>query len=345
MLRHRRGHAHPVQRPVAAAAAMPARRAVLATVTATVTLALPACEQASKARHDIYGEIDADEIDVASRLPGRIRSIPVREGQTVKAGDVLVAFEDDMMVIKKQAATATIAAAQSKQAIAQDAVRPEEKQQLQAAADAAAQQLDFAKKTLARTAVLLKEGAVAQQTYEEVQMKYQGAVAQHDAATAKLRMANAGARAEEKAGANALLDQAKAMLAEVDAYEKDLSLKAPADGIVYKILNHEGELVPTGYPVVTLLKTDQAWITINLPETRLRELPQDSVTSVEVPALGDKQLSGKVTYIAAMANFAAKTFTQDRSSFDLKTFEVRVALDGKPEGLRPGMTAIVHPQR
>lgn len=302
---------------------------------------LSGCHQDSKAHGPTYGEVEADEIDVASRLPGRVKKILVTPGQKVKVGDALVEFEDDVMAAKKAGALATIAAAESRRDIAKDAVRPEEKEQLAAAVSAAKKQMEFAKTSLDRAKTLLAEGAIAQQAYDEINFKHQAATEQYNATAAKMKMANVGARPEERAGAEALVAQAKTLLSEVEAYEKDMILRSPVDGEVFQILNHEGELAPTGYPVMTLLKANSNWITLSVPENRLKEFTMDREVKVAIPALGENKVDGKVTYIAAMANFATKSFTQDRSSFDLKTFEIRITPVAKLEGARPGMTAMI----
>lgn len=307
-------------------------------------LTVLACHQDSKSIHRVIGEIDADEIDVASRLPGRVRALAIAPGQRVTAGDVLVEFEDDVMAAKKKGALATIAAAESKNAIANDAVRPEEKRQLQAAVDAAQEQKRFAQKSLARTRDLLREGAVSQQMLDEVETKARAATEAYRAAVAKMDMAQVGARPEEKAGAQALVDQAKTLLAEVEAYEKDLRLTAPIDGEVVMVLSHEGELVPTGYPVVTLLKIANPWVVARIPEENLMDFGKDRAVSVHLPAIPDSSLHGTVTYVSPLAGFAQRSQTQDRGTLDLKTFEIRVTLQSVPPGLRPGMTAILNPQ-
>lgn len=63
--------------------------------------------------------------------------------------------------------------------------------------------------------------------------------------------------------------------------------------------------------------------------------------SVQIPALQNKEVKGRVSFISPLANFATKNFTQDRSSFDLKTFELRISIIDAPAGIRPGMTAVV----
>ncbi len=306
---------------------------------------LAACSQNSKAHRNIYGQVEVDEIDVASRLPARVHKLLVKSGQKVKAGDLLVEFEDDVIAAKRKQAQALLTAAESKKSIADDAVRPEEKAQLKAGVEAARKQMQFAKSSLERARGAFKEGAISQQNLDEVEFKYQASAENFNAMNAKQRMANVGARPEEKMGAQALLDQAKNGLAEVDAYVKDMSLASPIDGEVFQILNHEGELVPAGYPVITLLKTSEAWVTFNIPETSLQSFPMGQKVSVVFPALKDQKVLAEVNYIAPLAGFANKTNTQDRGTFDLKTFELRVNLPASSESVRPGMTALVTSER
>lgn len=318
------------------------RKSITTTFLALLVLScIASCTQDSAMKRNIFGEVDADETDVASRLPGRIAKVLVQPGQVVKAGEVLIQFEDDIMAAKRRGAEATIAAAESKQAIANDAVRPEEKQQLIAAVSAAKKQMDFAKQSLDRMKSLVKDGAVAQQQVDEVQFKYDAAYEQWNAASAKLKLANIGARKEERAGAAALVEQAKTVLMEVNAYDKDMQLRAPIDGEVAKILGKEGELFPAGYPVVTIVKLGQPWVTMRMAEDQLAQFPKESKVKVAIPGVGGRELDGSITYISSMPGFATRSFTQDRAQYDIKTFELRVTLNGDLKDVRPGMTAII----
>lgn len=306
-----------------------------------------ACTQSSRAKKHIVGEIEAVEVDVASRVPARVKKVLVKPGDKVVPGQLLLEFEDDVIGAKRRQAEAVIAAAESKQNIAKDAVRPEEKEQLRAAVAVAKKQMDFAKASVDRARNALKEGAISQQQFEEAEVKYQSLVENHRAAVAKQRMGQTGARPEERAGAEALVEQAKNALAEVQSYSKDISLTSPIQGEVHQILSREGELVPTGYPVVTLVKTQEQWVTFHVPESLLNPaFKMGAPVEVRVPALNDKVIPATVTYLAPLAGFATQVTTQDRGSFDWKTFEVRAALPEDPSGeTRPGMTAVVSPRK
>ena len=80
----------------------------------TAALLPSGCTQDSKAKTRIYGSVEVDEIDVSSRLPARVHKLNVKVGQKVKAGDLLVEFEDDVIAAKRKQALALMAAAESR---------------------------------------------------------------------------------------------------------------------------------------------------------------------------------------------------------------------------------------
>jgi HlyD family secretion protein len=284
-----------------------------------------------------------DEVDLASRVSARVKRVAVQLGQTVKAGDLLVEFEDDIIAAKRKQAEAMTQAAKSRSDIAEDAVRPEEKTQIKSAVIAAKKQMQLAKSSFERAKLAFQEGAISQQALDEVEFKFQAATENYNATAAKEKMAKVGARPEEKMGAQALLSQAQNALAEVDAYVKDMSLTSPIDGEVFQILNHEGELVPAGYPVVTLLKTSNKWVAFHASETQLKNFGMGQPLTLEVPSLDNVVLKGQVSFISPMATFANRTQTQDRGAVDLKTFELRANISDSNPKLRPGMTVFIQP--
>ena len=188
---------------------------------------------------------------------------------------------------------------------------------------------------------LFAEGAIAQQKLEEVEMLANAAREKYLAAAAQFKMGKLGARDESKQAAQALVNQAQSGLSEVSAYEKDLIVRAPVDGEVFGLPHQVGELVPQGYPLVTMIALDNVWINVQIPETKLLGFSKDKLLTVKIPALGDKTMQAKVSYIAAMPAYATTVFTQQRSSFDLRTFEVRLTPVAQIPDLRPGMTAVI----
>lgn len=289
------------------------------------------------------GQIEADEIDVASRLAARIIKVMVNEGQRVKAGDILVKFEDDVIEVKRRRAIAGIKAAESQKDIAQNATRPEEIEQAKAAMEASLKQMEFAKSVLDRMEKLIKEDAISQVQFDDTKFKFDSAKEKYEADKARYQMAVKGAREEQKVAAGALVEQAETQLEEVEAYNSDLNLAAPVDGEVLQILSHEGELVPAGYPVVTLVRTQAPWAVFHIKETMLKQFTIGQLLKVDIPSLS-RTVDAKVNFITPQGSYATLVTTQDRSAFDLKTFEVRATLAGDLKDVRPGMTAVAAQQ-
>ncbi len=247
---------------------------------------LSACS--GKQKETISGEIDASEIDIGVKVPGRIAEIFITEGQTVAKGDILGRLEGKELDAKLKTVNAALKEAQD--------------------------QYRLAEKTYKRIKTLYKDGVVPKQQYDEIEYKY-------NAALQKI---------------NAVQGQKNEIL----AYYDELTITAPIDGEVMQIISHPGELVATGYPIITLLDGNDMWAVFNIREDKLNNLHKDKNIKVFIPAL-KKSFDMKITYVAAMASFASWKPTNQQNNYDLKTFEIRAKSDKKAENLRPGMTAVI----
>ena len=286
----------------------------------------------------ITGLINATEIDVASKVPGRVLKLHVLEGQQVKAGDLLVELNLEELDAKLQQATSAIDAAKAQLALAEKGARPQEKKALANQVESARAQVEVTKKMLDRMRKLLDENAVPQAKYDEVEFKYQVSVNQLEMAMAKLDAVSKGARTEEIRALEALVAKGESVAAEIEIYKKEREQRAPVDGEVSKIVIHEGELTNTGYPIVTIVKMDDMWASFAIREDRLKDIRVGDEVEIEIPAL-DKKVPMKVANISAMGDFATWRATSDRDRFDLKSFEVKLRPVEPVDGLRPGMTA------
>ena len=286
----------------------------------------------------ITGLIHATEIDVASKVPGRVVAVHVQEGQHVKSGDLLVELNLDELDAKLLQATSSIDAAKAQLALAEKGARPQEKKALTNQVDSARAQVDVTKKMLDRMSKLLEEKAVPQAKYDEVEFKYQVSLNQLEMAQAKLDAVNKGARSEEIRALEALVEKGESVAKEIEIYQRERTQTSPVDGEVSKIVVHEGELTNTGYPIITLVKMDDIWASFAIREDRLKNLRIGDEVEIEVPAL-DRKIPMKVANISALGDFATWRATSDRDRFDLKSFEVKLRPTQPVDGLRPGMTA------
>ena len=286
----------------------------------------------------ITGLIHATEIDVASKVPGRVVAVHVQEGQHVKSGDLLVELNLDELDAKLLQATSSIDAAKAQLALAEKGARPQEKKALTNQVDSARAQVDVTKKMLDRMSKPLEEKAVPQAKYDEVEFKYQVSLNQLEMAQAKLDAVNKGARSEEIRALEALVEKGESVAKEIEIYQRERTQTSPVDGEVSKIVVHEGELTNTGYPIITLVKMDDIWASFAIREDRLKNLRIGDEVEIEVPAL-DRKIPMKVANISALGDFATWRATSDRDRFDLKSFEVKLRPTQPVDGLRPGMTA------
>lgn len=316
---------------------MNARHSELRWSLAALLIAVPSCSAPVQAPVTITGLMDATEVDVASKVPGRVKEILVHEGDVVESGQQLVTIESDELQAKLDQVQAGISAAQAKLRLAQAGARTEEKDATRQALAAARHQAEVAKKGRDRVEALLKEGAIPQAQFDDVESRWLVAMDQLAMAEARYSLVNKGARSEELEALRALVKQGEGSMAEVKSYQKETVQNAPLKGEVSKIVLHRGELASSGYPILTLVDLDDVWATFAVREDMLRNVQKGSRIEAEVPALGRK-VSFEVFHIAAMGDFATWKATTDKGGFDLKSFEVKARPVEKVQGLRPGMT-------
>ncbi len=291
---------------------------------------------------EIQGQVEAPQIKMGSKLPGRIDSLVVKKGQEVKKGDFLYKIVSPEVEAKLAQVEAMKSAAQAQAKKANNGAREEDIQAAYNTWQKAKAAADFAEKSFERINNLFKEGVVAEQRKDEVEMKMKAAKETEKAAESIYKKAKKGARNEDKAAASALVEKAKGALKEVNSYLKEIRVVATQSGEVSNIIAEEGELVPTGFPVVTLVDLSKSWITFNVREDFLAKIKKGKVIKARIPAIGNKEVDIKITYINVLPSFATWTATKTSGDFDMKTFEVHAEPVKAIEDLRPGMSVIVN---
>jgi HlyD family secretion protein len=286
----------------------------------------------------ITGIVETTEVDVSSKIPGRLETIMVKEGDRVKKGDILAMLESKEMDAKVEQARGMMDAAKAKMIMVKNGARIEEKEATEKMYQQAKAQFDYAAKTWNRFQSLYKDHVISTQEKDEMEFKYNAAKDQMDAAKAKLDMVMKGARYEEIEAVESLFHQAENGYNEAIAYQKELTIKAPVDGEVFQSVSDEGEVINSGYPVFTLLKSDDSYVVIQLREDLMKQVKVGKSISGKIPAMGNDEYEFEVCYIAPMADFATWKPTNQKGEFDLKTFEIHLRSKQPVTGLRPGMT-------
>ena len=289
----------------------------------------------------IQGQAEATQVRVSGKLPGRVVEFMVEEGQHVLAGDTLVHIHSSLVEAKLSQAEAmeTVAKAQNKKVDSGTRVEflnsaYEMWQQAQAG-------LTIAKKTYERMQSLYKKGVVSEQKRDEAEAAYKAMVATESAAKSQYEMAKAGAQAEDKAAAAAMVAAAQGSVAEVESILSDSYLTAPTDGEISDIFPNVGELVSLGAPIMNVLKLDDMWVSFNVREDLLENLTMGAEVQAIIPALENKEVTLKVFYIRDMGSYAVWRATKVTGQYDAKTFQVKARPVEPVDNLRPGMSVLL----
>ncbi|MDR2224331.1 MAG: efflux RND transporter periplasmic adaptor subunit [Flavobacteriaceae bacterium] len=289
----------------------------------------------------IQGQVDATQINVASKIPGRIENILVREGDQVKAGDVLMQIGTPEIDAKLMQAESARKAAQAMDDKANKGARGEEISATYNLWQQAKAGAELAEKTYARVENLYKEKVIPAQKRDEAFTQYKAAQEVEKAAHAKYQMVLKGARTEDKTAALAMVGQAQGAVNEVLSLKGEGVVKAPQGGEVVTIMPNKGEIVNSGYPVVNLVDLEDVWVFFNIREDLMPKFKKDTKFVAIFPALGNEKIELQVKYIAAQADYATWSATKSKGDFDMKTFLIKAYPTKKVDGLRPGMSALV----
>jgi len=264
----------------------------------------------------LQGQVEAKQINVAPKVPGRVKAIYKQEGDQVHKGDLLLELESTELDAKLSQAEAARLAAQAQSDKAQRGARTE---QIQAAynvwqqAQAAA---DFAAKSYERVNNLYNDKVLPAQKKDEVYTQMVALQKQADAAKSQYEMAKNGARVEDKTAAQALVAQAQGVITEVNAYKDGAKVFAPADAEIQTIIPNEGEIVNAGYPVMNLIDSSDEWVVFNIREDKMADFKIGTKFKGIVPALANQEIEMEVKHIAVQADFATWTATKSKGDFD-----------------------------
>ena len=287
----------------------------------------------------LQGQVEATEIRISGKLPGRVDSFLVQEGDWVKAGDTLVVINSPTIEAKYRQVNALEQVAQEQNKKIDAGTR----RQIIATAlqlwNKTQSDLTLAQTTYQRILTLYKDSVVTSQRKDEVEAMYKAAQAAERAAYQQYQMAVDGAQSE---AARSLVDAARSTVDEVSALLVDSRLTAPEDGQIATIFPKRGELVAPGTPIMSLVVMSDAHVVLNIREDLMPQFKMGGTFKADIPALGKKDIEFRIYYISPLGSFATWKSTKQTGSYDMQTFEIHARPVQAVEGLRPGMSAIVN---
>lgn len=287
------------------------------------------------------GQADCDAVRVSGKLPGRIVHFYVHEGDYVYAGDTLVSIYSSTADAALYKARSMQDAALSQNQKVEHGTRSEIVKTAENAVQQAQAAEEIARKTYERMENLYKEGVVTEQKRDEAKAAYDAASAAVRTAMSQLELARNGAQREDKNASRSMANVARGSVMEVQSLLEDQILVAPCDGEVSEIYLHEGELVNTGTPIMTISRLEDMWVAFSVREDKLTGFTMGKEVDVTIPALGDKAAKMKVFYIHDMGSYAAWNATKATGQYDRKTFQVKARPVSPIENFRPGMSVLL----
>jgi len=287
----------------------------------------------------LQGMADADTINVAAKITARLAELKVREGDRVKAGQVLFVLDSPEVAAKEQQAQGALEAARAVADKADEGARSEDIRAAQANWKRAEAGATLADATYQRVQNLFNEGVMTRQKRDEALAQARSSRELSNAARAQYDQALAGARDQDKRAAQGQVRQAQGAVAEVDAARDEINGRAPMAGEINKRMSDIGELVPAGYPVFTLVDIDRMWVSVNLRESQMRGLKVGTRLRGNVPAL-DRDAEFEVYFINPAGDYATWRATRQSSGYDVRSFEIRLRPVAPVEGFRPGMSVL-----
>ncbi|MBO5795818.1 MAG: efflux RND transporter periplasmic adaptor subunit [Bacteroides sp.] len=320
-------------------------KAFIIGLTLVVVISIFGIATMSRKQVILQGQIEANEIRISGKLPGRVDTFWVAEGEMVSKGDTLVGINSPEARAKLQQASALkdVAAFQNEkvdEGTRMQIIRTAEELWNKSKSD-----LQLAATTYQRIRNLYADSVVSTQQFDETEALYKAAVAAERAAHQEYLLAKDGAQKQDKESARAMVDAAQGSVNEVESVLRDAWLTAPMNGEIATIYVKQGELVGTGTPIMNLVVMDDCYVVLNVREDYLSFFTMGQAFVGKVPALGSEEMVFKVNYISPLGSFATWKSTENSSSYDMRTFEVHALPLQESCDLRPGMSVLVSLQQ
>jgi HlyD family secretion protein len=247
------------------------------------------------------GRIEGDRCTVASKVAGQVKQLLVREGDAVEGGQVLIQLDDVQMRAKVEQARQGLKAAQA---------------QLNAATLSEQQ----ARRDAERMRELLTEGTITKHESEQAELAWSVAKHQLQAAEAQRNLA-------------------QATLDEVSSILDDMTIRAPAGGVITTRTVDVGELVAAGAPLLDIVDLDRLYLKVYIPEKEIGKVRLGLNAQVYTDAFPDTPFAASVCYIASRAEFTPKEVQTPDERVKL-VYAVKLYLKDNPQQqLTPGLPA------
>jgi HlyD family secretion protein len=281
------------------------------------------------------GRIEAVEIDISTKTPGRIKEILVNEGDFVQAGQTLARMDTEQLEAQRRQAEAQLRRAVISVDTARSVVTQRESERMAAEAVVVQREAerDVSERRFTRSQQLVRSNTISQQVLDDDRAAAQGAKAALGAAQAQLAASEAAVGAAKAAviDAEAAVEAAKAAIDSITADINDATLISPRDGRVQYRVAQPGEVLSAGGRVLNLVDLGDVYMTFFLPTAQAGRVPIGADVRLVLDAAPQYVIPAKVSYVADVAQFTPKTVETEEERQKLM-FRVKAQIS--PELLR-----------
>jgi HlyD family secretion protein len=349
----------------------------------------------------VSGNIELTEVNIAFKTAGRLVERPVDEGDVVKKGEILARLDRDQLTAQKEREAAglaasgaqlqvartsmewqratlaadieqrrgDLAAAEARLAELRNGARPQEKLDVKAAVDAAAAELERARRDWERAQTLYKNDDISTAQFDQYRNRWESATAAFKSAHERESLVLAGPRQEQidaqqaqverargalkMSQANALevkrreediharqaeVSRSKASLALIDSQIGDTTVISPVDGVVLVKSSDVGEILAPGTSVLTVGDIDHPWLRGYVGETDLGRVKLGATAKVTTDSYPGKSYPGRVTFISSEAEFTPKQIQTHQERVKL-VYRIKIEIDNPNHELKSNMPA------
>lgn len=284
-------------------------------------------------------------VAVGAKVSGRVEKVLVNEGDTVTAGQVIAILEKDEFVAQVEQAKANLEMAKAKLAAVVAGNRHQEVAAANASAAQALANLNNTRKNYERAEALYNQGAISIQQLDAARTAAAVAEAQYVSAKEQYSLSAEGSRPEEIQMAQAQVQQAQAVLANLEIQLGNTGVKAPVAGVIALKSVEDGEIISAGQQIFSITNLADVWINANIEETNIGRIKVDQPVEFTIDAFPGKKFAGHVIEVGAAtgSQFALLSTENSSSNFTKVTQRLPIKIKADESGfvLKPGMSAIV----
>jgi membrane fusion protein (multidrug efflux system) len=304
------------------------------------------------------GIVEGTEVNLSSKVSGRILEFCCKEGDRVSGGHILVRLDSNDINASVEQARAGVLRAKADITSAEASVKNSEAniRSTEAEIDSAhadkektKSQMAEAEKEMHRAEFLYKNELISIKEVDLAIMTYETSTASYNAAEAKIKAAIARKESAISqlnssrslvASAIARLKEAEASLNFQEARLDDTVIRTPISGTVVLKALEAGEVVSPGITILSIVDLDDLWVRIDMEETLIGLVKIGSEVAIHVDGMPGVVFNGTVAEIGKEADFATqRDVTRGRQ--DIKTFGIKIKTTDKTGTLKPGMTVMV----